>query len=89
MIIWIQQNLQITTSIGNIPIIVLGENGDTSISELRNNKNYNWYADDSDATLSDSAQLYGAVVAADESLVNKNEYVAFQDDDYNQVSIRR
>ena len=81
----IQQKLQVTTLIGDISIAVHGENGETSISELRDNHNYHWYADDIEATPDDSVQLYGAVVAADESLVHNDEYVAFRDDNYNKV----
>lgn len=80
------QNQQVTTTIGDITIAVHGESADATICGLRETQNYHWCADDCEATLGTSVNMYGAAVAADGNIVNNEEYVAFKDDDYETVS---
>ncbi len=68
--------------IGDLDIEILGKSLPCSISYLRRSENYNWC---SELRLSDSSQSYGAVVARDDSLVNNNDFVAFQDDEHVKV----
>ena len=45
-----------------------------TINHLRNHKGYNWC---SELLLTTNVQIYGAVVASDENLVNIGDYVVF------------
>lgn len=65
-------------------ISIQGEsNGHCTISSLRLNDHYRWCS--STLNITDTVDMYGGVMAADGTLVNVGDYVAFRDDEYIKV----
>ena len=60
-----------------------GEDGQVTINELRQQKNYRWCAED--VTLNECVKVYNAVMASDGMLVNNGEYIAYRDEENDEV----
>ena len=60
-----------------------GEQGPTSVRELRNSKNYRWCTSELD--INEPIKVFGGVMAGDGSLVRIEEYVAFSHAEYDKV----
>ena len=60
-----------------------GEDGQVTINELWQQKNYRWCAED--VTLNECVKVYNAVMASDGMLVNNGEYIAYRDEENDEV----